>query len=337
MNTGVANAMKLAAEKTTLDQNVIKLFSHEAVLATLMMYCVEEFQGMTAEYIMKNCFVGRPRVRQIPVDRDVPNVSGVPMFPAEVMADEKTELLNGSALIHGAESVDKTQTEGTVLFDILIHAKVPGTGDMIRLLVNLEIQNDENLKYKVVTRGIYYCTRMISAQKNRTFKGMDYQDIQKVYSIWICPYARSRQNAITSYDIQESVVFGTSDAQKSDYDKLETVVITLNTDGLESENDLIRYLSLLLNREMPLKERQEKLEQDYHIQMTEKMKEDVGKMCNYSDAILRIGEEKGKTQGENLLAALMNKLFSLNRLEDAKRCTTDVEYREKLYKEFQLA
>ena len=36
-----------------------------------------------------------------------------------------------------------------------------------------------------------------------------------------------------------------------------TIVITLNTEGLESENDLTRCLSLLLNREMPLKERQE--------------------------------------------------------------------------------
>ena len=43
MNTGVANAMELAVEKTTLDQNVIRLFSHKAVLATLMMYCAENW------------------------------------------------------------------------------------------------------------------------------------------------------------------------------------------------------------------------------------------------------------------------------------------------------
>ena len=138
MNTGVANAMELAEKKTTLDQNVIKLFSHEAVLATLLMYCVGEFQGMTAEYIAENCFAGKPRVRQIPVDRDVPNTSGVPMFPAESVADGDSQMMDGNALIQGAESVDKTQTEGTVLFDILIHAKIPGTGKMIRLIVNLE-------------------------------------------------------------------------------------------------------------------------------------------------------------------------------------------------------
>jgi hypothetical protein len=72
--------------------------------------------------------------------------------------------------------------------------------------VNLEIQNDESLKYKVVTRGNYYCTRMISAQKNRSFRDMYYQDILKVCLIWICPYARSGQNSVASYDIQENVV-----------------------------------------------------------------------------------------------------------------------------------
>ena len=39
-----------------------------------------------------------------------------------------------------------------------------------------------------------------------------------------------------------------SNTLREDYDKLETVVITLNEDGLQSENELIRYLSLLLLR-----------------------------------------------------------------------------------------
>ena len=72
MKTGIADAMEIAANKTTLDRHVVNLFSHKAVLAVLMMYCVEEFQGFSADYIMKNCFVGEPVVREMPVDRDVP-------------------------------------------------------------------------------------------------------------------------------------------------------------------------------------------------------------------------------------------------------------------------
>ncbi len=53
MNTGIADSMEIAANKTTLDRHVVNLFSHKAVLAVLMMYCVEEFQGFSVDYIMK--------------------------------------------------------------------------------------------------------------------------------------------------------------------------------------------------------------------------------------------------------------------------------------------
>ena len=49
------------------------------------------------------------------------------------------------------------------------------------------------------------------------------------------------------------------------------------------------------------------------------------------------GEARGKAEGEKTLGALMSRLFSLNRLEDAQRCATDAEYRKQLYKEFNLA
>ena len=48
-------------------------------------------------------------------------------------------------------------------------------------------------------------------------------------------------------------------------------------------------------------------------------------------------EIRGEARGENRLGTLISKLFSLNRLDDAKRCATDPEFREKLYREFQLA
>ena len=64
-------------------------------------------------------------------------------------------------------------------------------------------------------------------------------------------------------------------------------------------------------------------------------------MCNIGEAIRRKGREEGReegrAEGETRLSALMAKLFSLDRFEDAKRCTDDPDYREKLYKEFQLA
>ena len=104
---------------------------------------------------------------------------------------------------------------------------------------------------------------------------------------------------------------------------------------------MIRYLSLLLNREMDVEERQKLIEDEYHIVMTDDIVKEMKIVCNYSEAIERVeleaGVEKGKAEGEAKLACLMQNLFSLNRDEDAKKAAVDVVYRAKLYNEFQMA
>ncbi len=55
---------------------------------------------------------------------------------------------------------------------------------MIRLIINIEAQNDFYPGYPLIKRGIYYCSRMISAQYGTEFKNSHYENIKKVYSIW---------------------------------------------------------------------------------------------------------------------------------------------------------
>lgn len=40
--------------------------------------------------------------------------------------------------------------------------------------------------YDIVTRGIFYAARLISAQSGTEFTHSHYDDIKKVYSIWLC-------------------------------------------------------------------------------------------------------------------------------------------------------
>ena len=46
--------------------------------------------------------------------------------------------------------------------------------------------------------------------------------------------------------------------------------------------------------------------------------------------------QEGRAEGEKRFGALMSRLIASNRLDDAKSCTEDASYREKLYQEFQL-
>ena len=47
--------------------------------------------------------------------------------------------------------------------------------------------------------------------------------------------------------------------------------------------------------------------------------------------------EKGRSEGANLLGALISKLIKLGRHQDIERVATDSEYREQLYREFGIA
>lgn len=77
-------------------------------------------------------------------------------------------------------------TEGIVTYDIRFLATAPVSGELIRLIINIEAQNDFYPGYPLIKRGIYYCSRMISAQYGTEFTKSHYEDIKKVYSIWIC-------------------------------------------------------------------------------------------------------------------------------------------------------
>ena len=49
------------------------------------------------------------------------------------------------------------------------------------------------------------------------------------------------------------------------------------------------------------------------------------------------GKAEGKVEGENKMAALMKKLLSEGRIEDAEKATEDVEFRNSLFQEYQIA
>ncbi len=87
-------------------------------------------------------------------------------------------------------------------------------------------------------------------------------------------------------------------------------------------------------------DREERLDRDFKIAMTEEFESEVGKMCNLSDAIeelaIQRGMEKGMQQGEELFAKLIQKLFALGRTEDVKRVAEDKEYRRILMEEFSI-
>ena len=112
----------------------------------------------------------------------------------------------------------------------------------------MEAQNRFKPGYPLVRRGVYYASRLISAQGRTEVKNERYDSLKKVYSVWICtvPPAELR-NTIVEFRLGRSVLAGTvpDDAFiRQEYDLLS--VIFVNLGGRGGENPLLAMLNLLL-------------------------------------------------------------------------------------------
>ena len=111
--------------------------------------------------------------------------------------------------ITGIGTEDKKAAEGTVTYDVRFTALAPVSGELIRLIINVEAPNNFYPGYPLIKRGIYYCSRMISSQYGTECTESHYSGIKKVYSVWICLNPpEERSNTITRYYIEEENLVG---------------------------------------------------------------------------------------------------------------------------------
>ena len=271
-DTTIAKNIRVADEKASYDAACKRLLSEKIILAWIMKNCLEEYRDCDVEEIAEKYIEGTPQVGE-----------------AAVALDES----NRVSMIQGAGNEDTSLTEGTVTYDIRFFAIAPVSGELIRLIINIEAQNDFYPGYPLIKRGIYYCSRMISAQYGTEFTNSHYENIKKVYSIWICMNPpKSRENSITRYYIAEENLVGSVKEQKAGYDLMAAVMICLGKEG-DSGTDLLKLLNVLLSTETGSQDKCQILEEDFHIRMTQTLESEVSLMCNLSKGV----EEKGKIYG----------------------------------------
>ena len=297
IQTGLANSIAASDTKARIDAVAKKLIRHRIILAKILKECVEEFRGYELSFIEQNCFVGEEKVGETPVDQDIPDADFT---------------------IVGSNTEDVSDKEGVVRYDLIFDVIVPSTHKTIRLVINIEIQLDVSLSYSIITRAVYYLARLISRQKGTVFQHSDYQKIQKVYSIWICPNPKKEnRNSFVEYGFSQKRVFGTVNEPAENYDKMNAIIISLNDDGTKSDNDIIRLLSTLLSTKESVETRKRTIEDEFGIPMTEDIEEEVREMCNLGEAIEQMGIEKGMEKGmkqgheSSLLQSIKNLMDSM--------------------------
>lgn len=206
--------------------------------------------------------------------------------------------------VQGMGNEDISQNEGTVYYDVRFNAIAPSTEEHgnIRLIINAEAQNRFKPKYPLTKRAVYYGSRLISAQNGTVFTKSDYQKLCKVYSIWICVNpAKKFRNTIMRYSLKPETIIGNAVEAPENYDLINIVMVCLGKMEEWNDNNLIKFLGVLLQNELSAREKKDILERDFNIPMTETFESEVDDMCNLSQGVaeeaMQKGIEKGRQEG----------------------------------------
>ena len=271
--TALSNQIEIADKKAQYDAEAKRILSNKIILSWILQKTTEEFKNVPLEKI-QDAIEGTPEI------------SNDPVYPGK-----KPQIITGFS------NEDKVPNEGEIRYDIKFFVITPDK-NRIKLIINVEAQKSYNTGYDLVTRAIYYCSRMLSSQIDTEFTIPDYDGIKKVYSIWICMQApKYAQNTITAYNIQPKDIFGHYTG-KARYDLLSAIMVRIGDDDNDlNSNSLTSMLSVLLSKDKKPAEKEKCLSEKFGINPSIEMKEGLNIMCNLSYGIAEEAEIKGRAEG----------------------------------------
>ena len=296
----LAKRISTAGEKAAYDNACKRLLANKIILAWIMKSCLEEYRDCGISEIASKYIEGEAQISE-----------------AAVHPDEEVESLQ----ITGLNTEDSTINEGTITYDIRYRAIVPGTGEKISLIINVEAQNDFYPGYPIVKRNLYYFCRLVSSQYGTEFTNSHYEKIKKVYSIFICMNPPNyRKNTINQYSIQEENLIGEFGENVEYYDLLTGIIICLG-DVDDERSGILKFLEVLLSSERSTKEKKKILQEDFGIKMTQELESEVSEMCNLSEGVEQKGIAKGIiTSIRNLMESMG---WSIEQAMDALQIPTE--------------
>ena len=273
--TSLVSGIEVTQENAAYDAACKRLLSEKIILAWILKNCVEEFQDLDVETIAEQCIEGEPRVSEVPVPPD-----------------------ETGAILRGMNTALTSPTEGDAYFDIYFNAIVPGTREVVQLIINVEVQADFYPGYPLLKRGIYYCGRMISAQGGTVIRNSEYGRLRKVYSIWICTNPpKKRENTINRYRMCEENMAGAFHEPERNYDLLSLVMICLGSEGAGNYDGILKLLGTLLASDATADEKKRVLEDEFQIPMTQEIDREVSQVGNLWKGVEERGVQKGLQQG----------------------------------------
>ena len=287
MESYLSKTIRNTSYASKMYDNIIKeLFADKQVLANILKYTLDEFMDMSIPDIIAE--MDNPVISKVEVDPGCTNTSNI----------SNTSNTNNTGKIEKTSEEDNVIGEGKIVYDIRF--SVYHGDDKIKILMNLEAQNlskPGNLGYDLDNRIIYYLCRMISAQKEVEFKHSEYNKIKAVRSIWICLDGNDNEDSINRIELTTKNIFG-KEIKLNNLNKMQAVIITLRArQNIEtSKHRLIAMLEELISKDEP-EVKKKILAEKYDLVMSDDSGNGVKKMCNFSEALIEEGLERGLAQG----------------------------------------
>ena len=273
----IADAIENNDLNKAYDEYCKKILSNKQILARIMKECVAEY-------------------RDIPVEEIPSYIEHDPQL--DVSLDDESDKIQGRNVedqsVHGAE----------IKYDILFDAKLPNSdeNERIGLFINIEAQNSSNTPYPILSRAVYYCSRLLAKQKNMQggFQNSEFQNLKKVYSIWIVMNAsKAMEGVLNKYTITEECLETKYHFPKEDYDKLSVVMIypKREYDIKDDKNGMMKMLNLLFKAKMSAQDKKYQLSRYYGIMMTRAIDKEMDGMCDLSKGVREEGRAEGRAEG----------------------------------------
>ena len=176
---------------------------------------------------------------------------------------------------------------GPIRLDSLFELMLPDTD--ITVLVNVEAQNP-NYRYSMEKRAEYYVCALIQDQKGSVFKNDDYDNMCKVFSIWLMmnPSAGERSTIVRHRIACEK---GDSSGKSG---MVEFNVIFANLGGKYGDgmSEELEFMTLLFGRGLTEEERKRIAIDKYKIRQEEYPSEDLREMSTfYNDTVAMVQEQ----------------------------------------------
>ena len=153
VETTIAQGIHATNDSAGYDEACKRILSEKSILARIMKACLVEYKDCDVNEIAEKYIEGTPQVAAVPVLPD-----------------------GGGTIINGMDTEDKSKREGTITYDIRFRAIVPGSGERISLIINVEAQVRHEVTQQIAEKAA------LSIWGNPTITGTSGNAV--VRSIW---------------------------------------------------------------------------------------------------------------------------------------------------------